>query len=343
MNIEKIQFTNNEIQQMSDSIDEIFAKESSNLTKIQSQKLLDLISNYLQRLNQLENQILSVSSILKSTMLEQATYDQSQQRKMLRNKLAEKSYLQENLFDQMQTVFGQGYVLLNHLHEYITNETIQYHVAVERGKTKESMIYQATEQEIVNNLQFDYYRLSSLLLNSETLTLDYTMRYRATVKRAQQEEEPISLPKKGSTLWSKGYRVFQVAKQYNNGINFGHFLEAYYYFGGNKGNRQVRNFDSENFYRYMRVLMNSKEFYRGGDADNIQLKSNTATITSIHTIKKALENIVSILSEERGNKYKKIKDLLTSKKMTKSFLEKAAKEIEMPEELRKQLAALDKK
>jgi hypothetical protein len=82
------------------------------------------------------------------------------------------------------------------------------------------------------------------------------MRYRASKKRAEEgqklQENLLNSGAEGSsTLWSLGYRVYTKTREWyldeslrgegissqGFGINFGHFLEAYYHLGGNKANR----------------------------------------------------------------------------------------------------------
>ena len=186
------------------------------------------------------------------------------------------------------------------------------------------------------------------LFSTQAQELDYNARYIAAIKRSQlaDETETINneLPKEGTTLWSRGYRVFLVAKQNPQlaaYINFGHFLESYYYFGGNKENRNIRKFNAIEFYQYMIALQNATPFYQAGDFQNIQLKSNTATIANINTIKDILIKIQSVLSEYKGSKRNKIKEMLTTKKYTRQQMAEKASKIEVSEELRQLLLPIE--
>ena len=155
----------------------------------------------------------------------------------------------------------------------------------------------------------------SLLSAEQSLAFD--MRYNATKKRSEMDNNTIleaALSKSdGSTLWSRGYKVFSTVKEWvktnskemtaGYGVNFGHFLEAYYAYGGNSANRNSAILAdagfSVKFLQVMLSLQNSDEFYSGGDVGNIQLKSNTATITNIKTIAYAIERIKNIFIQKR--------------------------------------------
>lgn len=262
--------------------------------------------------------------------------------------LAYNTMKQNDIFQKLQTMFSLGYILVNKIREYITGQSIQYHIAIERGKTRKSIIYSATEEHIVNNLTIDTYRFMQSLFSGQAQELDYNARYTATIKRSQvvNETKTINnqLPKEGSTLWSRGYRVFLVAKQNSQlaaYVNFGHFLEAYYYFGGNKENRNIRKFNAIEFYQYMVALQNSTPFYQAGDFQDIQLKSNTATIANINTIKDVLVRIQTILLEYKGTKRNKIKEILTTKKYTKQQMAEKASRIDVSEELKQLLLPIE--
>lgn len=314
------------------------------MRRFPTEELSSLINNYLTKLDLAEKQVQNMLLQTQMTIYEKANLSDREQRAVLYRKFNETTEAQQSVFSMLTSLFAQGYVLVNHLHNYIVGETIEYHIGIERGKTRDSIIYTATEEEVVNKLQIDTYSLAKALLTGEMQSLDYSMRYRATVKSAVENEEHFSLPKNGSTLWSKGYRVFQAVKNYGIGINFGHFLEAYYLSGGNLGNRNVRNFDSVQFYQIMKSAMNSTEFYKGGDVQNIQLKSNTATVTSLQTIKKVLLEILKILSNNKmTNKVKNLRALLKAGGNTKAGVKQKASEIDIPEELLSILRSLDVK
>lgn len=283
-----------------------------------------------------------------STLSKMAQVIGSKDRDNIQKKMAYSIMAQNQIFQKLKTTFRLGYTLVNKIREYITGQTIQYHIAIERGKTKKSIIYSATEEHIVNNLNIDVYRFMQTLFSEQAQELDYNARYTAAIKRSQIVNETktidAQLPKEGTTLWSRGYRVFLVAKQNPQlaaYVNFGHFLEAYYYFGGNKENRNIRKFNAIEFYQYMIALQNTTPFYQAGDFQDIQLKSNTATIANINTIKEVLIRIQSILSEYRGSKKNKIKEMLTTKKYTKQQMAQKASEIDVSEELKQLLSPIE--
>ena len=348
----KVYLTNEEIESISQEIDELFSQAAGEDIGWEVQ-LLQIINNYLLQLNTLQAEIIQVrDSILQQSNSTLSKMSQALRQKGYQNmekKIAYETMRQNQIFQKMQKVFSNGYILVNKIREYIVGQTIQYHVAIERGKTRDSIIYSATEEHIIKNLNIDTYRFMQSLFSSQAQELDYNARYTAAVKRSQIEGQTkqlnAQLPKQGSTLWSKGYRVFLVAKQNSElaaYVNFGHFLEAYYYFGGNKENRRIKNFNPIEFYQYMVALQNSIPFYQAGDFQNIQLKSNTATIANINTIKEVLIGIQTVLFNYKGSKKKKIKEMLTTKKYTKQQLAVKASEIDVPEELEQLLLSFEK-
>ena len=350
-NVTTVQLTDAEIESLSVEIDNLFAQQAGEDVIWESQ-LLEVINQYLLQLKTLQVEVISLrDSILQqtnSTMQKMASALGSKDKNNFQRQLAYNTMKQNDIFQKLKAMFRLGYVLVNKIRNYITGQVIQYHVAIERGKTRKSIIYSATEEHIVNNLNIDIYRFMQALFSGQTQELDYNARYTAAIKRSQiaSETETIDaqLPKEGTTLWSRGYRVYLMAKQnpqLSAYVNFGHFLETYYYFGGNKENRNIRKFNAVEFYQYMVALQNTTPFYQAGDFQDIQLKSNTATIANINTIKEVLIRIQSVLIEYKGSKRNKIKEMLTTKKHTKQQMAQRASEIDVSEEFRQLLLPLE--
>ena len=337
-----VNLTLEEIEMLSNTINDLFANMAG-ADILAEGTLLAAINIYLQQLEQLNSEVLLLreqfvnqqnSSLQKMAMV----FGDKIQGTNLR-KASYKFFGEQNqIFEKSKKLFSIGYSLVNKIREYITGQTIKYHVAIERAASKQDIIYEATEQHIVSNLKIDQYRFMQALITGQSQELSFEAKYRATVKNSEIFGETSiiqeNLSKKGSTLWSKGYQVYQEVKK-KQGINFGHFLETYYYFGGNKMNRKIRDFNAIEFYQYMIALQNSTEFYKSGDFQDIQLKSNTATITNIKTIKSILLKIQEQLINYKSSKKTRIKQLLTEKKLTKEQMQKKASKIEITEEMRK--------
>ena len=350
----EIQLTNAEISELSEAIDNTFA-DAAGRDLVEENTLLVLVQQYLNYLNALElevfafrDQLLAQSNSTGEKMIALLASKDSKfksQRQAIYNK-----FRQQEIFSRMKSMFALGYQLTQRIREYITNQEIQYNIGVYKKGSGKFISYSATEEHIIKNLYGDHYRFLTALYSAEQKELSYNAKYTASFKKSQLEGETEqlqqNLPSNGSTLWSKGYRVYQTAAQHRDiavTLNFGHFLEAYYHFGGNKANHNPSGFNSLSFYQYMVALQNSTPFYQGGDFQDIQLTANTATITNISTIRKILTSIQGVLKDYKGSKRHKIKQMLTTKKLTKSQLAAKAAAVDVSPEMRDILKDLDTK
>ena len=236
--------------------------------------------------------------------------------------------------EKLEELYKEGYWLIMNIRKKIKGETIRYVIASEKSR----IIYEVSEEQLLADLS--PININEVIESIQKGALNFSMSYSSSFKKAQGQLEDTKiiqeLPKdtKGSTLWSRGYRVYQnvkdyikknpdIAKEFGLTVNFGHFFEAYYYLGGNKKNRNVKNFNPLEFYAYMRVLMNSTKFYQGGDYRNFQLKSNSATLTNFSTIRKGLQKILEILDENStpAKKEKALKTFFSHKPQTRKMIQ----------------------
>ena len=348
----RIYLTSDEVHALAEEVRESLSSEATSINNNKVVQLSSSISKYLNSLTSLEQEIYQSTALMRSSALQkmktaQLEYqtkknngeeitkevrksiysDYGKARAELTTYLKNKQYL-----DKLSAHFKSGYSIVHSIRKYITDQDILYHVAVEGGGKSSSMIYQVSEENLLKNLELDTYRFSEALIMGEKEILDFNMRYRGTKTRGREAGNIIlqdnlqkSLPNgEGSTLWSKGYRVFQTVREWvksnpvegrGYGVNFGHFLEAYYAMGGNKSNHTPEGFSSLKFFEYMISLQNSVEFYKGGDFENIQLKSNNATLTNIKTIRIVLQDILSILQNNKVTYKDDLKRLLSYEKI----------------------------
>lgn len=342
-----IEFTPEEVEAIGQEVVDTLAQSGKHLNDISAQKLSLSIDNYFTKISWLESNIKKATFQNRESALEQMKAKQLAAENSSEWKVANDNYeyyrkkivedLQGSKIDQQAVaIFKTGYKMVQIIREYITSEKIEYHVAIEGGKTVSSVLHSITEEQLLSKVQLDLYRFSQAIIKGEE-AINFGMRFRATKKyanllkeQAQQEKDETFLfaelakePKDGSTLWSKGYKVYlETRKWYNSapesirkgfGINFGHFLEAYYHMGGNAVNRTLTDFDNITFLQFMLSLQNSTKFYEGGDYGNIQLKSNTATLTELTAIRNALESIQEILNYSKGSYEKNLRDLFKPK------------------------------
>lgn len=232
------------------------------------------------------------------------------------------------IIPEISELYTTGYKMIMFIRQKITHEQIEYHVSVENDG--EPIIYRATEEHILQNLDFDLNKFITMLITGKG-QLDAVMRYRATKSRAEGPGvTKIVLNKESSTLWSLGYRVYAETRKWyldnaasglskGFGVNYGHFLEAYYSLGGNPINRK-HSITAQDFLNEMLTGQDKTPFYKGGDYKNIQLKSNYSTLTSLkniqttlHSIKKKIQlhnweaQLKNLFSKNSGTLKKKIK------------------------------------
>ena len=343
-----IEFTPEEVEAIGQEVVDTLAQSGKHLNDISAQKLSLSIDNYFTKISWLESNIKIATLKNRESALEQMKAKQLAAKDSSEWKIANDNYehyrkeivkdlTQRTKIDQQAiAIFKTGYKMVQTIREYITSEKIEYHVVIEGGKTVSSVLHSITEEQLLSKVQLDLYRFSQAVIRGEE-AINFGMRFRATKKyadilkqQAQKEkdetflfEELAKKPNDGSTLWSKGYQVYLKTKEWYNsapesirkgfGINFGHFLEAYYHMGGNAVNRTLTNFDNITFLQFMLSLQNSTKFYEGGDYGNIQLKSNTATLTELTAIRNALESIQRILSYSKGSYEKNLRDLFKPK------------------------------
>lgn len=351
----QFKFEDTEINQMVNDVVSALSDENKIITDSMIQTLIRAINQYLNKVMSLQNDINSLTqqqALVSNSVLKknQALLDNQSVNIDLTREQVKNDILTDQILKQASEIFKSGYYIVMRLREFIMNEKIQYHVAIEGGKTATSMLHAITEEQLLDKITIDTYRLSQAIANGESI-LSMTMRYNATKKygkKVGQEEGMFleQLPKTGSTLWSKGYRVYKTVRDWYNkdkenrkgyGINFGHFLEAYYASGGNPDNRKTKKFNSMKFLQLMLNLQNSVEFYKGGDSGNIQLKSNSATITSLNAIYEALLSIRGILVQGRRGAKKKLKELFSP-----PIKSKLSQPREIPKDLQAEIKALEK-
>lgn len=243
------------------------------------------------------------------------------------------SLIKDLQIKELEKLYKKGYWLIMNIRKKIKGEVIRYVIANEKSK----IIYEVSEEQLLADLS--PININEVIESIQKGTLNFSMNYSSSFKKAQGQLEDTEIIQElpdgqGSTLWSKGYRVYQEvknyikqnpdeAKEFGLTVNFGHFFETYYYLGGNKKNRNVKNFNSLEFYAYMRVLMNSTKFYQGGDYRNFQLKSNSATLTSFSTIRRGLQEILKILDENStpAKKEKALKKFFSHKPQTRKMIQ----------------------
>lgn len=342
-----IEFTPEEVEAIGQEVVNTLAQSGKHLNNITVSQLSVSINNYFSKISDLETNIRTATLKNRESALEQMKAKQLAAKDSTEWKIANANYeayrkaivqdLQKSKIDQQAiAIFKTGYKMVQTIREYITSEKIEYHVAIEGGQTVSSVIHSISEDQLLSKVQLDLYRFSQSIIQGEE-AINFGMRFRATKKyanllkqQAQEEQDETFLfaelakaPKEGSTLWSKGYQVYLETKKWYStapesirkgfGINFGHFLEAYYHMGGNAVNRTFTNFDNITFLQFMLSLQNSTKFYEGGDYGNIQLKSNTATLTELTAIRNALESIQGILNHSKGSYEKNLRDLFKPK------------------------------
>ena len=321
-----------DISNLSKEIKKELSKQGGKQQRFDAIKMISYLNKYLEQVSSVEGTIQKIISQSRISALEQMKFmqiakssndDDMYQQAQVNYEKARKQMATElqntKAIEYVSATFKSGYQIINRLREYITNSKIKYHVAVEgKGVKSKSFIYEIDESHLMKYLEPDVYSFTQALIKSDA-ELDFNMRYRATKKRSEEGtilqsdlEKTIPNTENRSTLWSKGYTVYITVKQWvmNNkeiskglGINFGHFLETYYAMGGNKNNHVPTGYSNIKFLELMLNLQNSVEFYRGGDFEDIQLKSNTSTLTNIKTIKAAIRNIIQILSNPNEYEY----------------------------------------
>lgn len=235
--------------------------------------------------------------------------------KDLRELVREKQELQ--YYSDLKQLFITGYRLIMVLREYFTNDTIKYEVASEIG----DYTFEIDEKDLLNQSRAAISSLN-IILREGQLHIDYVQKVvigSTLLKKAKEKgkniNENLSIQKEtGTTFWSRGIRILHALQGMpeisggRQGLNFGHFFETYTYYNGNDINflaeKQPKNLE---YAAAMLALRNSKQFYKGGDVNNKQLKANEATIGHISTIKRQLENILQILESEDKVKEKTLK------------------------------------
>lgn len=362
-----------DIASITQDIIEIFSEGGSKLKSAQIDKVIELLNTYLSKLKQLESEmqifikekqlrekVFAKQNILQSIVdkssndYRKAKHNYNVARRDMINEIRDQQYLTRAI-----ALFKEGYKIIMFIRKTILHEEIQYHVAIEGRGNSASRIYTINEEHLLNNITMDTYSLAMSLLSAEQ-SLAFDMRYNATKKRSEMDNNTIleaALSKSdGSTLWSRGYKVFSTVKEWvktnsreitaGYGVNFGHFLEAYYAYGGNSANRNSAILAdagfSIKFLQVMLSLQNSDEFYSGGDVGNIQLKSNTATITNIKTIAYAIERIKNIFIQKRTSYKGELKAMFSQQNkndINSTLVSAGTKEIN--EHLKELLNAID--
>ncbi len=351
----------------------IFSEGGSRLKSADIDRVIEQLNTYLAKLKQLEGEmqefiqekqlrekVYAKQSVLQSIgdkssgEYRKAKHNYNAARRQMINEVRDQQYLTRAI-----ALFKEGYKIIMFIRKTILHSDIEYHVAIEGRGSSSSRIYTIDEEHLLNNITMDTYSLAMSLLSAEQ-SLAFDMRYNATKKRSEMDNNTIleaALSKSdGSTLWSRGYKVFTTVKEWvkNNskditagyGVNFGHFVEAYYACGGNPANRNsailADSGFSVKFLQVMLSLQNSDEFYSGGDVGNIQLKSNTATITNIRTIAYAIEKIKNIFIAKRTSYRGELKAMFTQQNkdsIDQTLVAAGTKEIN--ENLREILNGLD--
>lgn len=340
MAIEEIRFSTQEIQDITTNIIEIFSQGGSQLRAADIDNVISQLNSYLNQLQILQNDLQNfiITSNAVASVQNQADRMQSykkgsndyqnakKQYNMARQSMITELRNQEYL-QRASVLFKEGYRIIMGVRQIITKEDIKYEIAIEGGKNSTSRIYSVDESQLLQDIYLDTYSLAKSLLSGQS-QITFNMRYSATKTKSEATGSTIiekSLSKKdGSTIWSKGYKVFEEVKQWvatnpeeaqGYGVNFGHFVEAYYAYGGNSINRKpsaLSSFNSVRFLQLMLSLQNSDEFYSGGDIGDIQLKSNNATLTSIKTIELGIIKMRNILISKRTKYKKELKALFTT-------------------------------
>lgn len=220
--------------------------------------------------------------------------------------------LQQALLNNQQEtkkVLLESYVLVMKLREAITGEKVEYSIGdvkTERSfVVDESIIYEqstvSTNLKYINNVAQDFD--ISIRINSRQI-LD---------KQAETKTVTGNLSgTSGTTLWSRGVKILRILRSYYNsrkkkpegiGINFGHFYEAYLYFGGN-ANNFINNYNNPSnltYAAYMLALANNRGFQLGGDIDNLQAKINHANLISLKKLINELKRLYAIFSNNINN------------------------------------------
>lgn len=348
--------TAEEIASIAQDLKKMLVEEGAQQQQVDSAKILAHLVNYQSKLNSVEKFVQQTVESSRKSALEQLKIIHDSKKDIDVYNMAKMEYerarkqmvldLQEsNALQLTSAVFKTGYQIINRLREYITNSKIKYHVAIE-GKGNKSIIYEISEEHLMKYLEHDTYRFTQALIKSDQ-ELDFNMRYRASKKRSKESTNVTellkSLPDTGerSTLWSKGYAVFSAVRKWaienkeisqGFGINFGHFLEAYYDMSnGNKNNHTPVGYTNLKFLETMLSLQNSVEFYRGGDYFDIQLKSNTSTLTNIKTIRSAINDIINILRTDSNTYKQQLQAYFTQDREIEEGISQAR--IEVPEDL----------
>lgn len=225
--------------------------------------------------------------------------------------------LQQALINNQQEtkkVLLESYALVMKLREAITGEKVEYSIGDVKTQRSfvvdESIVYEqstiSTSLKYINGVAEDFD--ISIRLNSRQI-LD---------KQAETKSVTGNLSgTSGSTLWSRGVRILKILRSYYNnrknkpegiGLNFGHFYEAYLYFGGN-ANNFINNYNNPSnltYAAYMLALANSRGFQLGGDIDNLQAKINQASLISLKKLINELRRLYAIFSNNINNTAKVI-------------------------------------
>lgn len=298
------------------------SNEAEIIRKNKREIIIDTINKYLKLFADKEKELLRLL-MLKTQEENKKQYNTKEEviknltnaSKDLQKLIKEKQELQ--YYSDLKQLFITGYRLVMVLREYFTNDSIKYEVASERG----NYTFEIDEKDLLNQSRASISSLN-IVLKEGQLHIDYVQKVvigSTLFKRAKEKgkniNENLSIQKEGgTTFWSRGIRILHALQEMpelsggRQGLNFGHFFETYTYYNGNEINflteKQPKNLE---YAAAMLALRNSRQFYKGGDIDNKQLKANEATIGHITTIKRQLENILQILKSADKVKEKTLK------------------------------------
>lgn len=294
----------------------------------QETELINLV-NKNRRTNLLDNSLMEqYSQQRQGTVLN--TFSRS-----LRKKIRKKNT--EEIMNKLADLFRYGYQLAMLLRSYFSeSQEINYEIASEKRnwtfKTDENILLKHSKITI-DSLKFS--------LDKGKISINYVMRLSNSVAFKEESEEKFGKESTvanlnsgdGSTFWSRGISILKILQEQfeeitggTKGLNFGHFIEAYYYFNGNDINfEREKQPDGFSYGMVMMGLRNNAAFYTGGDINNIQLKANQATITSLSAIKKILKEILNLL--ENSNITEEEREKQIKEKFTKSGAEKGIEEM----------------